>query len=162
MLLCPVTWGYSSVPAHPSGIQGCSQDCVTHACFLGAVPCMGPVDSEAHIHTIWWDVAILSLGSFSLPDGRGEPAVPGAALVAWCNRSLKINNHCDCTPSPTGIYSSQSPALKCCSNLVGLTLGVEVMWQSSLLKLLPFGRPETYYCLPNRLCVYMFFSACDW
>lgn len=45
-----------------------------------------------------------------------------------------------------------------------LALVFEVTWPSSLSKLFSFGFPKTYYCLPQRFCVYMvvvFFPSAD-
>lgn len=147
------------MPAHPSVIQGHGQACVICACFLGADSRMGlPVDSEACTHHSTGCGHSVTRWFFPARDGRGKPAVPGNALVARCNRSPKINNHCDCTPGPISLPSHRSQPRV----LLGSghsDAGIEVMWQSSLLKLLPFGFPKTYCCLPKRFCVYMFFST---
>lgn len=103
--------GPSSVPAHSRVPQGAARSVsLLHGPRADSCSCHLPIQRYAHVAL--QDVALLSLGRFSLLRGRGSRWSLGNAPVAGCTRSPKINKHCDCTPSPDQHFPQAKPRLR--------------------------------------------------
>lgn len=120
----------SQGPAHPSAVQGCGQVLSLVHASQGQTLLVLSVNSEARTHALH-DVAILSPGSFSLPEmGAESQRFLGTLLLLGATEAQKSINTVIALPAQISILAISTPPLKCCLNLAVLTLGVEVMWCS--------------------------------
>lgn len=117
---------HSLVWPHPSVIQGRGWVCVTCACFLGADSLMGLLLIQRHAHTTRQDVAILSLGGFSLPAMGGESRrFLGTLLLLGATEARKSITTVIALPARSAFPAFEASP-ECCLNLAILMLALRL------------------------------------